>query len=94
MITDTSKFDGHLVSTEFFANPYPTFAKLHEDDPVYWCDSWKSWFITRYADVMAMLREPTLFSHEGGRLHFWIIWRIRPSTICVRCDAFSLQVAC
>ena len=65
MITDTAKFDEYLVSTEFFANPYPTFAKLRENDPIYWSDSWKSWLVTRYADVMAMLRQPALFSNEG-----------------------------
>jgi len=58
-------FDQFLVSPEFFADPFPTFAQLRQCDPVYWSQSWNSWLITRYADVVAMLRAPSLFSNVG-----------------------------
>lgn len=37
------------------ANPYPTFKRLREEDPVHWSPRLKSWILTRYEDVARAL---------------------------------------
>ncbi len=55
-----------LVGTpEFFKNPYPVYARLRTEAPVYWCAKWKSWLITRNDDVMNIMRDPQTFSNVG-----------------------------
>jgi cytochrome P450 len=49
--------DAMLLSSGFFSNPYPTYARLRTEAPVYWCQPWNSWIVTRYADVVALHRE-------------------------------------
>ena len=36
-------------------DPYPIYAALRQQDPVYWSPAAKLWVLTRYADVEAML---------------------------------------
>lgn len=52
--------DINLGSPEFFANPYPTYAKLRESSPIHWDERMKRWFITRYDDVLAATSHPGL----------------------------------
>ena len=58
-------------SVEAFANgfPHPFFEWLREEAPVYWHeptprtpDGEGFWVVSRYADVLAILRDPTRFS--------------------------------
>lgn len=46
-----------LLSDEAVADPYPLLAALREHDPVHWSTKYRSWFITRYEDVAAALRD-------------------------------------
>ena len=39
-------------------DPYPIYAALRQQDPVYWSPAAKLWVLTRYADVEAMLSAP------------------------------------
>ena len=39
-------------------DPYPIYAALRQQDPVYWSPAAKLWVLTRYADVEAMLSDP------------------------------------
>ena len=57
--------DRHLTSDAFYADPYPTYARLRDEHPVYWCQPWRSWIVTRHADVMAMLNAPARYSSAG-----------------------------
>lgn len=57
--------DRHLASDAFYADPYPAYARLRAEHPVYWCEPWRSWIVTRYADVMAMLNAPARYSSAG-----------------------------
>lgn len=45
---------------EFLADPYPFYQRLREQDPVHWNQvlGFGMWVLTRYADVMAVLRDP------------------------------------
>lgn len=57
--------DQCLTTPEFFDNPYPTYHRLRTEAPVYWSESWQAWLITRYMDVMAVLRDSDSFSNVG-----------------------------
>lgn len=58
---DVSRAD--LLSPEAVADPYPVLAALREQDPVHWSEKYRSWFITRFDDVTAALRD-TRFSSD------------------------------
>ncbi|MHC1560764.1 cytochrome P450 [Actinomycetospora sp. C-140] len=46
-----------LLGAEAVADPYPLLAALREHDPVHWSAKYRSWFVTRYDDVAAALRD-------------------------------------
>lgn len=46
---------------EFHVNPYPTYRRLQEEDPVH-LSPVGVWIITRYTDVVKALRDPSLSS--------------------------------
>lgn len=50
--------DIHLFDPDFYADPYPTYARLRAERPVYWDDRARRWFISRYADVAAATSHP------------------------------------
>ena len=47
------------MDPEFVADPYPTYRRLQAEDPVHHSPL-GFWVFTRYADVIAMLRDPRL----------------------------------
>jgi cytochrome P450 len=47
------------MDPEFVADPYPTYRRLRAEDPVHHSPL-GFWVLTRYADVMGMLRDPRL----------------------------------
>jgi pimeloyl-[acyl-carrier protein] synthase len=47
------------MDPEFVADPYPTYHRLRAEDPVHHSPL-GFWVLTRYADVMGMLRDPRL----------------------------------
>jgi cytochrome P450 len=52
----------HLPAA-FYADPYPTYARLRNEAPVYRCPD-GSVLLTRYADCHQVYRNPTLFSSD------------------------------
>jgi cytochrome P450 len=59
---DNQQFD--LFSSQFKANPYPTYAAMRQTQPICRRDTANGksiWFITRYQDVATILRDPTRF---------------------------------
>src|SRR5258708_2408722 len=48
------------LSSAFRADPFPAFRHLQLEDPVHRCDALGGWILTRYADVLAALRDPRL----------------------------------
>jgi cytochrome P450 PksS len=63
MSSSTSPLKLDLVSQAFKANPYPAYAHLRTSAPVAFTqlpDGRHAWLISRYADVMAALRDPRL----------------------------------
>jgi cytochrome P450 len=51
-----------LFAPQVIADPYPFFARLRAECPVYWNPQYQLWVITRYADVEWLVRHPELFS--------------------------------
>ena len=58
-------FDHLLTAPSFFENPYPTYALMREQAPVVRSEAWGGWVLTRYADVVATLRDHRRFSNKG-----------------------------
>jgi cytochrome P450 len=58
----------HLFAPDIRANPYPFYAQLRRDAPVCQVDPGGFWAISRYDDVLAVLKNPRLYSSEGFRL--------------------------
>jgi cytochrome P450 len=50
---------------EVRANLYAHYAYLREHAPVYWIESLQAWAVSRYADVVYVLKNPQLFSSSA-----------------------------
>lgn len=48
-------------------DPYPYYAALRAEAPVYWAKEAEAWCISRYDDVQFILRHPELFSSDAMR---------------------------
>lgn len=47
-------------------DPYPTYARLREEAPLYRNDELDFWAVSRHQDVMAVFRDPLRFSNRNG----------------------------
>jgi cytochrome P450 len=54
-----SDFTFNPMAPEFVADPYPTYRRLREEDPVHQSPL-GFWVLTRYEDVVASLRDPRM----------------------------------
>ena len=57
-------FGPKLFGPKMLADPYPNYARLRSADPVHWADQFGGWVLTRYADVIAVLRSPDASSER------------------------------
>ncbi len=48
-------------------DPYPYYAALREEAPMYWAEQAEAWCVSRYADALFVLRNPELFSSSAMR---------------------------
>jgi len=53
-------------SAEFRANPYPTYHYLRTHHPIYYRPERKDWILTRYADIVEVLKSPSFGHSESG----------------------------
>jgi cytochrome P450 len=51
-------------SPEFLDDPYPTYARLREESPVFHDPSWELTFFTRHDDVTAILKDRDRFGRD------------------------------
>ena len=51
---------------EFHEDPYPTYARLREEAPLYFSETDQFWALSRHADVLATLRDDDTFSNRMG----------------------------
>jgi cytochrome P450 len=47
-----------LFGPEMLADPYPTYRRLRQADPVYWRPDLGCWLLSRYDDVAAVFHDP------------------------------------
>jgi cytochrome P450 len=47
-----------LFGPSMLADPYPYYARLRQTDPVHWAEGHGGWVLTRYADIVTVLRSP------------------------------------
>lgn len=57
-----NEVDYHPYAPATRANPYPAYARLRRDAPVHHVASLGFWMVSRYADVLFVLKHPALFS--------------------------------
>ena len=60
-----ASYDSLLVDDSFHENPHSVFHQMRDHAPVFWSESWNAWVLTRYDDVMSILRQPDKFSSAG-----------------------------
>ncbi|WP_372824071.1 cytochrome P450 [Polaromonas sp.] len=58
-----TNFDLRALPPDFYANPYPVYALLRETEPVKRMPD-GSYFLTRYADIVAVYRDAQTFSSD------------------------------
>jgi hypothetical protein len=46
-------------------DPYPYYAALRDEAPVYWAEGAQAWCVSRYDDVQFVLRNAELFSSDA-----------------------------
>jgi len=56
-------FDLRALPPDFYGNPFPVYAALRESEPVRRMPD-GSWFLTRYADLVAVYRDAQAFSSD------------------------------
>jgi cytochrome P450 len=59
----SANFDLEKLTPEFYANPYPTYRALRENEPVKRMPN-GSWFLTRYDDLVTAYKATKLFSSD------------------------------
>ncbi|MBN9118474.1 MAG: cytochrome P450 [Planctomycetes bacterium] len=62
---------------------YPLLARLQREVPVYWSEQLNAWVVTRYADVIAALRDPVL---SNRRLELVVGYQLRDSDPAIAKD--------
>ncbi len=50
---------------EYRANPFPAYARLRDEYPVYRADDPEAWVVSRYDDVLYVLKNPEIFSSDA-----------------------------
>lgn len=60
----TTTLSDDLMAPEVIADPYSYYRVLRETDPVHWNERWPGWIVTRYADVVRVLRDSQRFSSD------------------------------
>jgi 4-hydroxy-2-oxoheptanedioate aldolase len=57
-LSQSSEFRFDPNAPEFDVDPFPTYKYMRENRPVYWWAEAQGWVITRYDDVMTLLKDP------------------------------------
>jgi cytochrome P450 len=52
-------------SPRWRSNPFPVYRELRERDPVHWAPEAQCWCVSRYEDVLFVLKHPELFSSRA-----------------------------
>lgn len=61
--------DGMTTLSELDADPYPTYARLREHEPVCWAPEAGHWLVTGWRDVLSVLSDRARFANEHAGIH-------------------------
>ena len=50
----------------YIEDPFPVYARMRAERPVYWYEPLGLWALTRYGDISQVSRNPAIFSSESG----------------------------
>lgn len=64
MATDLHGLSDDLMAPEVVLDPHGYYRQLQSTDPVHWNDRWGGWIVTRYDDVVRVLRDHDNFSAD------------------------------
>ena len=56
-----------MLHPERRKDPYLSYARMHRDGPVHYCEPWEAWLVVRYSDVIAGFRDQRLLSARTGQ---------------------------
>lgn len=59
-------FDPYSLDVQ--ENPYPYYAVLRNEHPLYWCSSANTWALSRYDDIASACSDPARFSSAKGNV--------------------------
>jgi cytochrome P450 len=62
----TSKVVFDPFSSDFFNNPFATYRRMRDEEPVYYSENYDFYALTRYADVVAAIKDSETFSSSRG----------------------------
>lgn len=65
-MTDAASDPFGLLDPGYRANPYPAFARLRAEAPVYFSKGWDCWVVTRHDDVTACFRDDRLSADRAS----------------------------
>jgi cytochrome P450 len=57
-----------LTAPSTLQDPYPVYDRLRSEAPVYFCEAWRTWVLTRDDDVKAAFRDPRWSADRAGAL--------------------------
>jgi cytochrome P450 len=52
----------------YLGNPWPVYARLRQEAPVFWYEPRRCWVVTKHADVRQVTTKPHIFSSAHGTL--------------------------
>ena len=58
------------LDPQLYSDPYPLYKRLREHDPVHWSSLIRAWVLTRYDDVLAVLRDSSFSADDRKRPGF------------------------
>ncbi len=61
----SQNFDRQLTSSQFVDDPYSTGRQLRSEAPVYWCEPWGAWVLSRYSDIRSVYTDAVRFKSRG-----------------------------
>ncbi len=64
MTVDTASTFDDLMAPEAMLDPHSYYHQLRQFDPIYWNEKWGGWILTRYDDVIEVLRDAEHFSSD------------------------------
>ena len=64
-MTTMNDLTANWLTPEFFQNPYPYYAELRGQAPVYWSAKLQMWLTSNYPLTLDALRDHPRFSNTG-----------------------------